>query len=154
MSRFSYLHNLVNITLRDMCYTFMESCFQGLSFIYLHLRPLNNLWGCYDPKTENMAGFLLVTVISSHRIKGYTYFESFDQWLHFLCYTMSFEQFMYSIYELCYDPQKHENVMIKLCFQSTLSESDEEVSVYTTVSSHSRFKDIRRQHEDSNSQTS
>ena len=38
----------------------MESCFQGLSFIYLHLRPLNNLWGLYDPKTENMAGFLPV----------------------------------------------------------------------------------------------
>ena len=36
----------------------MENCFQGLSFIYLHLRPLNNLWGLYDPKTENMAGFL------------------------------------------------------------------------------------------------
>ena len=47
---------------------------------------------------------------------------------------MSFEQFMYSIYELCYDPPKHENVMLKLCFQSTLSESDEEVLVYTTVS--------------------
>ena len=60
MSRFSYPHNVVNSTLRDMCYTSMENCFQGLSFIYLHLRPLNNLWGRYDPKTENMAGFLPV----------------------------------------------------------------------------------------------
>ena len=60
MSRFSYPHNSVNSTLRDMCYASMESCFQGLSFIYLHLRPLNNLWGLYDPKTENMAGFLPV----------------------------------------------------------------------------------------------
>ena len=124
----------------------MESCFQGLSFIYLHLRPLNNLWGRYGPKTENMAGFLPATGISSHRIKGYTYFESFNQWLHFRSYTRSFEQFMYLIYELCYDPPKHKNVMIKLFFQSILSVSDEKVSVYTTVSSHSRFKDIRRQH--------
>ena len=58
MSRFSYPHISVNSTLRDMCYASMESCFQGLSFIYLHLRHLNNLWGLYDPKTENMAGFL------------------------------------------------------------------------------------------------
>ena len=43
-----------------MCYASMESCFQGLSFIYLHLRPLNNLWGRYDPKTENMARLLPV----------------------------------------------------------------------------------------------
>ena len=43
-----------------MCYASMESCFQGLSFIYLLLRPLNNLWGRYDPKTENMAELLLV----------------------------------------------------------------------------------------------
>ena len=60
MSRFSYPHNSVNATLRDMCYASMKSCFQGLSFIYLHLRPLNNLWGRYDPKTENMAGLLPV----------------------------------------------------------------------------------------------
>ena len=60
MPRFSYPHNLVNSTLRDMCYTSMESCFQGLSFIYLHLRPLNNLWGRYDLKPENMAGYLPV----------------------------------------------------------------------------------------------
>ena len=58
MSRFSCPHNSVNATLRDMCYASMKSCFQGLSFIYLHLRPLNNLWGRYDPKTENMAGLL------------------------------------------------------------------------------------------------
>ena len=58
MSRFSYPHTSVNSTLRDICYASMESCFQGLSFIYLHLRPLNNLWGLYDPKTENMSGFL------------------------------------------------------------------------------------------------
>ena len=60
MSRFSYPHISVNSTLRDMRYASMESCFQGLSFIYLHLRPLNNLWGLYDPKTENMTGFLPV----------------------------------------------------------------------------------------------
>ena len=60
MSRFSYPHNSVKATLRDMCYASMESCFQGLSFIYLHLRPLNNLWGRYDPKTVNMAGLLPV----------------------------------------------------------------------------------------------
>ena len=60
MSRFSYPHNLVNSTLRDMCYTSMESCFEGLSFIYLHVRPLHSLWGRYDPKTENMTGFLPV----------------------------------------------------------------------------------------------
>ena len=60
MSRFSCPHNSVNATLRDMCYVSMKSCFQGLSFIYLHLRPLNNLWGRYDPKTENMAGLLPV----------------------------------------------------------------------------------------------
>ena len=58
MSRFSYPHISVNSTLRDMSYASMESCFQGLSFIYLDLRPLNNLWGLYDPKTENMTGFL------------------------------------------------------------------------------------------------
>ena len=58
MSRFSYPHTSVNFTHRYICYASMESCFQGLSFIYLHLRPLNNLWGLYDPKTENMAGFL------------------------------------------------------------------------------------------------
>ena len=58
MSRFSSPHISVNSTLRDMSYASMESCFQGLTFIYLDLRPLNNLWGLYDPKTENMAGFL------------------------------------------------------------------------------------------------
>ena len=62
MSRFSYPYTSVNSTLRDICYASMESCFQGLSFIYLHLRPLNNLWGLYhrlyDPKTESMSGFL------------------------------------------------------------------------------------------------
>ena len=44
----------------------MESCVQGLSFIYLHLRPLSTLWGRYDPKTENMAGVLPVTVSFLH----------------------------------------------------------------------------------------
>ena len=58
MSRFSYPYTSVNSTLRDICYASMGSCFQGLSFIYLHLRPLNNLWGLYDTKTENMSGFL------------------------------------------------------------------------------------------------
>ena len=39
MSRFSYPHNSVNSTLRDMCYASMEICFQGLSF-----RRFERLW--------------------------------------------------------------------------------------------------------------
>ena len=66
MSRFSYPHYLVNLTLRDMCYISMESCFQGLSFIYLHLRALHNLWARYDPKTENMTRFLPVMASFPH----------------------------------------------------------------------------------------
>ena len=62
----SYPHHLVNSRRRDMCYIPMESCFQGLSFIYLHLRPLNNLWGHYDPITENMARFFTVSVSFLH----------------------------------------------------------------------------------------
>ena len=34
--------------------------FRRAFFHLLHLRPLNNLWGLYDPKTENMAGFLSI----------------------------------------------------------------------------------------------
>ena len=42
----------------------MKSCDQGLHFDYLQIRPLNKLWGRYDPKTENMTSFLFVTITS------------------------------------------------------------------------------------------
>ena len=65
-----YPHNLVYFALRDMRYTSMKSCDQGLHFDYLQIRPLNKLWGRYDPKTENMTSFFVCNyVISSHRAK-------------------------------------------------------------------------------------
>ena len=84
MSRFSYPHTSVNSTLRDICYASMESCFQGLSFIYLHLRPLNNLWGRYDPKTENMAGFLPIMEQFLHiELSAMPFIERSHWGLHF-----------------------------------------------------------------------
>ena len=44
---------------------------------------MNNLWGRYDLKTKKMAGFWVVTVISSHRIKCNTSIESSHQCRHF-----------------------------------------------------------------------
>ena len=49
-----------------MHYTSMKSCDQGLHFDYLQIRPLNKLWGRYDPKTENMTSFLFVTMLFLH----------------------------------------------------------------------------------------
>ena len=49
-----------------MCDTSMNSCDQGLYFVYLNLRPLNKLWGRYDPKTETLTSFLLVTMLFLH----------------------------------------------------------------------------------------
>ena len=84
MSRFSYSHISVNSTFRDICYASMESCFQGLSFIYLHLRPLNNLWGLYDPKTKKHGRiFAYNGAISSHRIKCNAFIEISHWGLHF-----------------------------------------------------------------------
>ena len=61
MSKFAFLRNFVNSAHRDMYYTSKKSCVQGLDFFFLHLRALNNLWGRYDPKTEKMQTFLLIT---------------------------------------------------------------------------------------------
>ena len=34
-----------------------KAMLQGLHFVYLHLRSLNNLWGRYDTKTKNKTEF-------------------------------------------------------------------------------------------------
>ena len=84
MSRFSYPHTAVNSTLRDICYASMESCFQGLSFIYLDLRPLNNLWGLHDPKTENMSRFLPIMEQFLHiELRAMPFIERSHWGLHF-----------------------------------------------------------------------
>ena len=42
--------------------TSKKSYVQGLDFIFYHLRAVSNLWGRYDPKTEQKLTFLLVIV--------------------------------------------------------------------------------------------
>ena len=59
VSKFSFLPNFVNSVHRGMYNTSKKSYVQGLHFIFLHLRALNNLWGRYDPKTEKSWHFCL-----------------------------------------------------------------------------------------------
>ena len=47
-----FLPNFVNSVHRGMYNTSKKSYVQGLDFIFFHLRALSNLWGRYDPKTE------------------------------------------------------------------------------------------------------
>ena len=85
ISFFFFLYNLVSFVRTDMCDTSMKSCVHGLYFVFLHLRALSNLRGCYDPKIEKKnLFFFFVTVISSHRIKCNISVESSQQYLHFI----------------------------------------------------------------------
>ena len=89
-----------------------ESCAQGLYFFFLHLRALSNLWGRYDPKTENADVFAHNLSISSHRIMCNASIESFIQ----VFISFSYTDKLGAIYGDVMT-KKHENLMIYRCFQ-------------------------------------
>ena len=108
VSKFSFLHNFINSA--HMLYdTSNESCAQRLYF--LHLRS-SSIYGDVMTLKLKKADFLLITVISSHRIMCNASIESFIQAFISFSYTDKFGAIYGDVVT-----KKHQNLMIYWCFQ-------------------------------------